>query len=273
MIAIVLLTMCCSSCGVSFIESPVPLELSIDGQGFEERTDVDRDGLSDLIESQLAELYFPMLSLDPDDRCPLHGVVYRVTPHPRNPRLVAIRYTILYERDCGFDDHVGDNEAFGMLIDPSRVAPDGILALRAIAHQNTWCETITTCGKLPGCTPCVEASKRGVPGYPVLFSSRGKHGNYLHPDACSGGGFCNLGGRCTLRSVADDPPMVNAGEPKHPLVRDLTESGFITPAEGWTVPELRHFDPWRPKGFGSAGRVDEDLRDPAFLIDPSGCRG
>jgi hypothetical protein len=67
------------------------------------------------------------------------------------------------------------------------------------------------------------------------------------------------------------PPIVNAGEPEHPLVHDLTDDGFITPANGWTDASLMHFDPWDPtKNFGGAGNIASDLQDRAFLAAPCG---
>jgi hypothetical protein len=64
------------------------------------------------------------------------------------------------------------------------------------------------------------------------------------------------------------PPVVNAGEPVHHLVTDLTTQGFIT-ANGWTEAALIHFDPWNPTmDFGGAGNIASDLVDPAFVAAP-----
>ena len=67
------------------------------------------------------------------------------------------------------------------------------------------------------------------------------------------------------------PAFVNAGEPGHPLVHDLTIDGFVTPANGFTAPELQNYDPWGGKDFGGAGNVAGDLGDASFVIDPKGC--
>src|SRR5204862_6609177 len=112
-----------------------------------------------------------------------------------------------------------DDEVFGEIIDPSRPAPDGILALRAISHQNTTCERTTTCGTLPGCQPCATAEKGGLP-YPVVFASTDKHGSYVSQAVCNRW-LCDLAG-CSLSAISDAPPFVNAGEPRSPLSTDLT---------------------------------------------------
>jgi len=233
--------------------------------------DADEDGIDDAHELSIARAYFPYFSLDAEDRCARHGVLFRVTPHPDDATKLAIWYVVLYERDCGrrgIGAHVGDDEVFGELVDPARPAPEGILAVRAISHQDAICERVTTCGKLQGCTPCATAARAGS-AYPVVFASANKHGNYASQTACD---FwpCDLGS-CTLSGAPDSPDFVNAGEPGYPLVNDLTRDGFITREKGWTEASLVHFDPWSPARFGNAGDVSDDLTDASFLISPAGC--
>src|SRR5262245_34956535 len=102
--------------------------------------DRDGDGLDDDYEQQLAAGYLPYVSVDPSDSCPLDGVVARVRKHPADPSKVLIVYSHLFQRDCGFAGHVGDDEAFGIAIDPSVPAPGGILAIKTASHQGTPCE-------------------------------------------------------------------------------------------------------------------------------------
>ncbi|HMR04885.1 MAG TPA: hypothetical protein PKA88_03895 [Polyangiaceae bacterium] len=227
--------------------------------------DEDGDGLDDGLELQTAKAYFPFYSLDPADKCPRHGVLFRLSPHPDNPNWLAAWYVVLFERDCGLTAHVGDNEVFGAVIDPSQAAPAGLLALRAIAHQATLCSNTTTCGTLPGCSPCTLSS-----GKPVVFSSVNKHGGYVKEQTCDLNVICDLGG-CTLNPTPTAPPFVNAGEPGKPLVTDLSQDGFITPALGWTETSLFGFNPWGGQDFGKAGNVTDDLTDPAFLVPAAGC--
>jgi hypothetical protein len=176
----------------------------------------------------------------------------------------------LFQNDCGANGHVGDDEGIGAVIDPALPAPEGILALRAISHQGTLCEKISTCGTLPSCDACTTAAKSGKP-FPVVFPSVNKHGNYVSESTCDANFICDFGG-CTLNPTPSAPPFVNAGEPGKPLTNDLSANGgFIDATHGWTEAELMGFDPWGGQEFGSAGVVSEDLVDTAFLIPLSGC--
>lgn len=239
----------------------------------EPEVDIDEDGIDDATELSLAKSYFPYYSLNPEDRCSRHGVLFRLTPHPDDSKKLAIWYVVLFELDCGrrgLGAHVGDDEVFGVIVDPELPAPAGILAIRGISHQDAICERVSSCGSLPGCRPCSTA-KRAERTYPVVFSSRNKHGNYAGEDACNHW-VCDLGS-CALNPVPDTPAFVNAGEPWHPLARNLsTGDGFITAENGWTEPTLRDFDPWGSVKFGNAGDVADDMTDSSFLISPSGCQ-
>lgn len=230
--------------------------------------DLDGDGLPDAAEERIARDYFPALAVSPYDRCPRRGVLYRMRPHPDDASKLLVWYDVLYERDCGARGHLGDNEVFSALIDPAIAPPHGLLALRAVAHQNTWCEAVSTCGRLPGCTPCETAQHNGEP-WPVVYVSVNKHGTYLSERVCDYSFICDFGG-CQRPAHYEIPLMVNAGEPSSPLVRDLTADGFVRAEYGWG-PELRHFEPWKGDQFGLAGAVAHDLQDPAFVIDPRGC--
>ena len=232
---------------------------------------MDGDGIDDEAERRLAESYFPYFSVDSREDCGRHGVLFRLSPHPSDPTKIAIWYVVLFERDCGLRGigaHVGDDEVFGVVVDPSVPAPEGILAVRAISHQNTTCENVTTCGKLPRCAPCETATRNGRP-YPVVYSSFRKHGGYTSSGECNSWP-CDFHG-CSLSAAPDEPVFVNAGEPGHPLVRDLTNAGLVTQASGWTEPSLMHFDPWSGRKFGGAGDVTDDMEDTSFLVSTSGC--
>ena len=231
--------------------------------------DADQDGLDDALEQALAEDNFPFHSLAPNDGCKTNGVVYRAAPHPSSAAHVMIWYVVLFQNDCGANGHVGDDEVFGAVIDPALPAPQSLLAVRAISHQGTFCESVTTCGTLPGCEPCTTAPRNGA-SYPVVFASIDKHGQYVKESTCDASFICDFGG-CTLNSAPNLPPLVNAGEPGQPLVSDLSAQGFITAANGWDEAALMGFDPWSNQEFGSAGNVTDDLTDEAFVVPPSGC--
>ncbi len=224
--------------------------------------DLDHDGLDDSFEARVAHDYMPFRSFHPSEACPRQIIVYRLRPHPDNPRLLHMIVDTLLENDCGAGGHVGDDEVFGMTIDPSMPAPAGILALRSIAHQNTACEHIDNCGRCPGLSACATAMRGGV-AFPAVFYSRDKHGSYLTTGSCNAA--CFFTNFCALSAASNDPTLVNAGEPGAALVSDLTAAGFITTATGWTEMSLFHYDPWSTTDFGGAGSVGGDLNDVAFL--------
>lgn len=220
--------------------------------------DVDGDGLGDQAEMALAIAYRPFLSLHPDDGCPLGGIVLRVRPHPDDPALVHIIYDHLFETDCGTTGHVGDDEVFAVTIDPAEPPPAGIRAIRAIAHQNTPCQKVSECGACGDMDACRTVERAGQ-AWPVVYSSRDKHGSYV--SGCQWSCFDS----CEIAGTGDDPPMVNAGEPDGHLIDDLTAAGLITDEAGWSAPSLFGVDPWDPDhDFGSAGNIAGDLTDPAF---------
>ena len=229
--------------------------------------DLDGDGLDDVAEGAMARAYLPYLSTHSQDDCPLSGLVFRVHSHPDDARFVAIVYSRLYQRDCGvvagIGGHVGDDEAFGITIDPSVAAPAGIIAMVAVSHQNTTCERDTVCGICPGLDAC-DTGDLGGAQFPVVYASKDKHASAVSlAHGCSLFGSCF--DRCELAPATIGLPMVNVGEPDHPLVHDLTTDGFIKASDGWTESSLQHYDPWGPSDFGTAGVVSGDMVDPAFV--------
>jgi hypothetical protein len=232
--------------------------------------DGDGDGIDDAQEKVYADTYLPYLSIHPSDGCATHGIAYRVAPHPKEPSRVMMWIDVLYNDDCGTGGHAGDDEMFGVVIDPTRPAPAGILAVRAISHQGTPCEHTTTCGSCPGMSACATGMRDGK-AYPAVFPSKDKHGNYVDMATCSGSFVCDFGG-CASNPTPDATSKVNVGEPGHPLVHDLTDQGFVTAANGWSHAELLHFDPWKAGKFGGAGDVSKDFVDVAFVVDTTKCR-
>lgn len=246
------------ACGAP-VEPPSEAPRGTPGPG-----DGDGDGLNDQYEASLAREYLPYLSDHPDDECGLSGLVYRVRPHPADPALVAIVHVRVYHDDCGLNGHLGDDEVFGMTIDPRIPGPAGIVAMVAIGHQDTLCEQVTACGACPGQAACATATRSGQ-AVPVVFASKHKHANYVLADSCS---LTACLDRCALAEAPGEIPMINAGEPGFPLVEDLTDHGFITADNGWTHPELMHLNPWdrsRKVGGGATGTVAVRLVDPRFV--------
>ena len=231
---------------------------------FDPAGDQDGDGLDDGFEDAAARAYLPFLATHPDDACALSGMVFRARPHPDDPALLHVVYSRLYERDCGLNGHVGDNEAFGVTIDPRVAPPAGLVALTAISHEGTPCERVTTCGSCAGMPTCDL-----VDGRPVLYASRDKHASVVDV-----GGACSLGScfdSCALPEMATDLALVNVGEPELPLVSDLTEQGFLRGEQGFSEEALMHFDPWSDAAFGDAGNIAGDLVDPDVLTPACTC--
>ncbi len=225
--------------------------------------DLDQDGLDDARELQLATDYLPFVSLDPGDGCTRDGFVVRVRKHPADSTKILIVYDHLFETDCGFGGHTGDDEVFGIAVDPAIPAPGGILAIRTASHQNTPCERLTQCTTCSNDSrpKCDLAAADGAM-WPIVYASKDKHGQYATKAQCPTFGTCL--DQCTLNPTRHLAPITNAGEPAHPLVTNLTAQGFITAANGWTKPELLNVDPWAPGDFGGAGNIADDLVDPAF---------
>jgi hypothetical protein len=226
----------------------------------------DGDGLDDAYELAIATDYLPFISLDPADGCKRSGLVVRVRKHPADATKLLVIYDQLFEKDCGLSGHVGDNEVFGVAIDPSKPAPAGILALKTASHQNTICQRITecsTCGAGDSRPACDVAQSR-----PVLYASKDKHGQYATKGQCPLFGTCF--DTCTLAPTPHRPPIANVGEPRKPLIANLTTEAFINAANGWTEASLMNIDPWAAGKFGGAGNIAEDLVDPVFVAAP--CR-
>jgi hypothetical protein len=236
--------------------------------------DLDQDGLDDRWELQVAQDYLPYVSLSTTEDCgPPDGFAVRVSPHPqdasRPPRYLEIRYDHLYQVDCGTAGHNGDDENFSITVDTTLPAPAGIMVIAAISHRNTACEHDSWCvqqswsaSPCSGYATCDKPSMgSGRDGYPVVYVSKDKHGDYATMNGCIFG--CDFGS-CELNPMPDLPPMVNVGEPSHPLVNNLTTQGFINFDAGWSDQTLFDYDPWGGQQFGGAGTVSADLTDSAL---------
>jgi hypothetical protein len=249
--------MACGGASSGGPDGAVDIDAAIDAAAI---VDDDHDGLDDAYEQQLATDYMPFLSLDPSDGCSRSGLAVRVRKHPADPTKISIVYDHLFETDCGLGGHTGDNEAFGIVIDPAKPAPMGILAIKTASHQNTPCERITECSTCGDGRPACEMQG----GRPVLYASKDKHGQYA--TQCSM--FDTCFDSCTLAPTPHTPPVTNIGEPDGHLVTNLTTQGFITTTNGWTKPELMNLDPWGTGDFGGAGNVADDFVDNTFVPAP-----
>jgi hypothetical protein len=229
-----------------------------DAGGVDAGVDNDHDGLPDDYEAFLARAFLPQISLDPNEHCPIGGIVYRARPHPMDPSLVFIIYDHLYQNDCGLNGHTGDDESFAVTINPAT----GVTAMLAISHQNTPCQKISTCGTCGTLGAC----DLNDAGRPIMYSSTDKHGSYATLADCNPLTTCL--DTCGL-SDHSDVMLINAGEPNAHLTDDLTDAGLITAANGWTLMGLFNWNPWTPDAtFGGAGIIAADLTDPSYDTAP-----
>jgi hypothetical protein len=242
--------------------------------------DNDQDGLDDNEELQIAQDYLPFISLTSGESCGSpDGFAVRVYPHPSDtsspPRYLAIRYDHLYQTDCGTNGHNGDDENIAITVDTTLPPPQGIMVIAAISHRNTPCEHDSWCVQQSwSASPCsgyatCDSSGPGTirDSYPVVYVSQNKHGDYATMNGCTFG--CDFGA-CELNTVPDLPPMVNVGEPGHPLINNLTTQAFINADAGWTDTTLYNIDPWGPTQFGGAGTISADMTDTA--LEPPLCQ-
>ncbi len=227
-------------------------------------TDRDADGLEDAEEARLAQAYLPYLSLDPNDACPTSGLVVRVTPGERAGQ-VRLRYAWIFDRSCGPVPAEGGGGSYSVVVDPAVAAPAGVISIRAIARRDTSCQRISTCGACAGQSRC---EALGPQGMPAVWASSGTHALYAdRPLSCTQ--INNCAARCVDAAQPTVPTMVNVGEPGLPLVRDLTDEGFIRTDLGWVSPSLMHYDPWGGLAFGSTVPLDKLLA--GSIDDPPSC--
>jgi hypothetical protein len=224
--------------------------------GFCVATDRDSDGIDDDFEREVAELNFPKVLMAQGESCGTpHGVIYRVRRHPQNPKRFAITYTVLYANDCGeLTGHVGDAESFAITVDPdAQPGAAATVGVAAWAHAGTTCASTSSCQTEAATAACGESPSKSSPLEVIIWASRNKHASYLSPATCSDNCLdsCSAGERI-------DGPLLDVGEPDHPLVRDLTEQGFVQRADGW-ADELLHANPWGQKEFSGGGRLDQPL--------------
>ena len=225
-------------------------------------TDRDGDGLEDTEELRIARDYLPFLSIGGDDLCPTSGLVVRVTP-AEVAGLVRVRYGWIFDQDCDVGTR-GVVGGIGVLVDPSRPAPAGIVSLRSVSRPDSFCQVLSTCGQCPGQIAC-----EALDGRPTVWAGVNRHAVYaIRSLTCIQTNACMA--RCENAGTSAAPPLVNVGEPEAPLVRDLTDDGFISTANGWKSTVLFHYDPYGGEPFGD-GPPLRSVLDDAQRSDPPGC--
>jgi hypothetical protein len=223
--------------------------------GYCVKTDADGDGIDDDFEREVAQLNMPVLYMAAGEPCGgPHGIIYHVRRHPLDASKLAITYVVLYTADCGVGTgHVGDAESFAITVDlDAEPGAPGTVGVAAWAHGGTSCGSTSSCDAAPGTSACSVAGGHASSDI-VLYASYRKHATYLSAQTCSDNCFdsCSIGERIT-------GPLLNVGEPDHPLVTDLTDQGFVRAADGWNS-QLLHINPWGSVEFGGGGRLDQPL--------------
>jgi hypothetical protein len=221
--------------------------------------DADGDGIDDNLEREVAEMNFPKLLMGTEESCGSpHGVIYRVRRHPQNPKRLAITYVVLYAVDCGkLNGHTGDAESFAITVDlDAQPGSPATVGVEAWAHAGTTCGSTSSCQTAPAMGACGEPGSTSSPPEVVIYASADKHANYLSPNTCGNNCFdsCDQGARIW-------GPLLNVGEPDHPMVTDLTTQGFVQGSD-WAA-ELQHFNPWGVPEFAGGGHVDNELNQVA----------
>jgi hypothetical protein len=200
--------------------------------------DSDRDGLSDILETELLARFQPHWMVGKGD-CSVRparfaeatavptvveddGTVYgQATPRRVNHGDVELHYYHLWRQDCGQMGHVA------VLL--TRDGEDWKAAYwYAAAHEDTVCDAsqITRASTL-------DAENKGA----TVWISPGKHGSFLNEELCSHG--CG-GDRCAEMDELKTGDVVNLGEPsvlmngavwagssRWPLMEKMQRSDFI----------------------------------------------
>jgi len=128
-------------------------------------------------------------------------------------------------------------------------------ATAAWAHAGTACGSASSCATGAAMCGCAENAAASSPSEVVIYASADKHANYLSQSTCNGNclDHCSRGTRLV-------GPLLNVGEPDHPMVTDLTTQGFVQSAWGWSD-ALLHFNPWSTAQFSGGGRLDQPLTE------------
>ncbi|MCA9622923.1 MAG: hypothetical protein KC731_28085 [Myxococcales bacterium] len=204
--------------------------------------DLDEDGLNDPWETIVLDRFRPFLRLDEaeklvDDPGFVTGIVGRVTPRGGD---VLVYMMLGYEHDfgsCGgFSGHNGDSER--VVLELRRV--DGSVGDAALqraytaAHEGTLSDhgMIFEAGSLASLVFDADPMVGGEPRW-VVFPSANKHATYANVSICEGiSPLPCFDEDCAPDNVPDPTPFtrlmpfVNAGEPDHHLIDELTPIGF-----------------------------------------------
>lgn len=204
--------------------------------------DLDEDGLVDAWEDVVLDRLRPIILLDEDEKIVddptgVIGIVGRVAPEGSELRVyMMLGYSRDYGSCGGFTAHDGDSERVALALAPRPGGGAGdaqVAAAYTAAHEGTANDHgrvflddelgLLTVGNDP-----VLAQPRWF-----VFASANKHATYASKSICEGISFvpcldedCGADGVSDPATYAILAPYLNAGEPTHSLVTDLSAIGF-----------------------------------------------
>jgi len=185
-------------------------------------TDADRDGLADVLETELLTQFSPHFMVSPRDCSNLpaefsplalkavfqadNGTIYgQAFPRPGHTDQIELHFYHLWRTDCGEMGHALDAEHVSALV--SRDGPTNwkALAWYAAAHEDTVCDR----------SQIARAAAVGAENHgPNIWISRGKHASFLNTKVCNQG--CG-GDDCSELQPVETRAVINLGEPSLPL--------------------------------------------------------
>jgi hypothetical protein len=203
--------------------------------------DGDRDGLSDVLESELLKKFEPRWMISKED-CSVRparfvprvvlpavagddGTVYaQAFPSKTHRDEIELHFYHLWRQDCGQMGHPLDAEHVAVLVRNDAGVDDEpkwrAVYWYAAAHEDTVCDAsqVTRASTLA-------AADKGA----TVWISVGKHASFLSEELCSHG--CG-GDRCSAMEHMKGGEVVNLGEPSHPM-----SDAFWVSWTGWPLAE------------------------------------
>ena len=216
--------------------------------------DRDRDGLSDAWETVVLERFQPLIELDEhekglEDSKFRTGVAARVVPRAGDPSHVVVFFAFAWSEDygsCGLTEHHGDVERAVLELArvPGTAGDATIVKAYTASHEGDITdksEKVTGESNLRSHLEFVRDNALGGPGYRwLVYTSRNKHGTFLSKGSCESKKLFCLADYCGADGVDDKntlrrlPPILNAGEPTHPLESSWNLFGYAG-VDVWTA--------------------------------------
>jgi len=234
--------------------------------------DVDRDGIDDGVEMDLARRFFPVIHFSAGDNClgpfptafppVVKPVLFRVG-HPVGISFasgnqgsiadyITINYVLLYDYDCAAIEHSGDNEGFLILLRYDYGSSDWrFVSIGEDPHRGTdTCEDHTYSNAL------------GSDGRAHVWVGHDKHSNYVYST------HYGCGNDDDIRFPTQDTDissyaLFNIGERLSPIITDLGQIDYTYAGQHFYV----GINPWRDQFF-EAGYIGNDMLLSGWGVPP-----